>query len=134
MSPKPPSILYELLHLPLSLIKLLILRHQFYSRWIMLGIYNYWWCITSLKYSIGKKEIRMFYVANVIIFSVFLELLWKPNLLIRYNLNRFQPPQVEPVLYSCTVVRLICQVHKTRYDNIIWLAETWLKSVHLCLS
>ena len=36
----------------------------------------------------------MFYVANVIPFRVFLELMWKSNFLVRYKLNRFQPPQV----------------------------------------
>ena len=37
----------------------------------------------------------MFYVANVITFSVFLELLWKFALLVRFRINRFQPPRVE---------------------------------------
>ena len=36
----------------------------------------------------------MFYVANVIILSAVLELLWKFTLLVRYKLNIFQPPQV----------------------------------------
>ena len=36
----------------------------------------------------------MFYVDSVITFSVFLELLWKYTLLIRYKLNRFRPPWV----------------------------------------
>ena len=36
----------------------------------------------------------MFYVANIIIFSVFLELLRKPTLLVCYKLNRFHPLQV----------------------------------------
>ena len=36
----------------------------------------------------------MFYVDNVIKFSVFLELLWKFTLLVRYKLNLFQPLQV----------------------------------------
>ena len=36
----------------------------------------------------------MFDVAYVIIISVFSELLWKSTLLLRYQLNRFQPPQV----------------------------------------
>ena len=34
----------------------------------------------------------MFYVANVITFTVFLELLWKFTLLLRYKLNIFRPP------------------------------------------
>ena len=36
----------------------------------------------------------MFYVAIVIIFSIFLEVLWKSTLLVRYKLNIFRPPQV----------------------------------------
>ena len=36
----------------------------------------------------------MFEVAYVIIISLFLELLWKSTLLLRYQLNRFHPPQV----------------------------------------
>ena len=34
----------------------------------------------------------MIYVDNVITLSVFLELLWKFTLLLRYRLNRFRPP------------------------------------------
>ena len=37
----------------------------------------------------------MFYVANVITFSVFLELLWKFALLVFYKLNGFCPPWVD---------------------------------------
>ena len=37
----------------------------------------------------------MFYVDSVITFSVFLELLYKSTLLIRYKLNSFRPPQVD---------------------------------------
>ena len=40
----------------------------------------------------------MFYVARVIRFSVFLELLWKSTLLVRYKLNIFHNPRVEKVL------------------------------------
>ena len=36
----------------------------------------------------------MFYVAHVIKLSVFLELLWKSTLLVRYKLNRLRPPRV----------------------------------------
>ena len=36
----------------------------------------------------------MFYVANVIKFSVFLVLLWKSNLIVCYKLNIFRPPRV----------------------------------------
>ena len=37
----------------------------------------------------------MFYVANVIKFSVFSELLQKCTLLVRYKLNIFGPPRVD---------------------------------------
>ena len=37
---------------------------------------------------------RMFYVANVITLSAFLELLWKFTLLVRYRLNITRPPRV----------------------------------------
>ena len=36
----------------------------------------------------------MFYLSNVIIFTVSLELLWKVTLFERYRLNRFRPPWV----------------------------------------
>ena len=36
----------------------------------------------------------MFYVANVIKFSIFLELMWKFTLLTRYRLNSLRPPRV----------------------------------------
>ena len=57
----------------------------------MLGLYNYWWRITSFESSPGKKETCMFYVDNTITFSVFLELLCKFTLLVRYKLNIFRP-------------------------------------------
>ena len=41
-----------------------------------------------------KLKTRMFYVANVITFSIFLELVWESTLLLRYKLNRFRPPHV----------------------------------------
>ena len=43
---------------------------------------------------LGKKETQMFYVANVITFSLSLDLLRKFTLLVRYKLNIFRPPQV----------------------------------------
>ena len=36
----------------------------------------------------------MFYVASVITFSLFFELMWKYTLLVHYKLNIFQPPRV----------------------------------------
>ena len=36
----------------------------------------------------------MFYIVNAIKFSVFSELLWKYNLLVCYELNRFWSPRV----------------------------------------
>ena len=36
----------------------------------------------------------MFYVDNIIIFCVFLEILWNSTLLIRYKLDKFRPPWV----------------------------------------
>ena len=50
------------------------------------GPYNYWLYITSFKSCLGKKETNMFYVASIITFSVFLELLWMPTLLVRYSI------------------------------------------------
>ena len=50
--------------------------------------HNDWLRITSFDSSL------MFYVANVITFSVFLKLLWKYTLILRYKLNLFQPPRV----------------------------------------
>ena len=47
--------------------------------------------------SLRKKETRVFYVASVITFSVFLELLRKPTLIVRYKLNIFRPPRIESV-------------------------------------
>ena len=36
----------------------------------------------------------MFYIANIITFSAFSDLLWEYTLIVRYNLNIFQPPRV----------------------------------------
>ena len=58
------------------------------------GLYNYWLRITSFKYSLVRKKTCMFYVANVITFSVFLELLWKFTLLVSYKLNICWTPRV----------------------------------------
>ena len=45
----------------------------------------------------------MFYVASVIIFGVFSELLWKSTLLVRYKLNWFRPPWVNQ-FESCALL------------------------------
>ena len=85
---------FDLVHWLMSLIDILIGRRNVYSPWLIRGIYNYWWLFTSFEFILGNKWTLMFYVANVITFSVFLELLRKFTLLVRYNLNRFQPPRV----------------------------------------
>ena len=76
----------------------------------------------------------MFYVASVIEFSAFLELLWNHTLLVRYKLNRFRPPWVEPFWYSCTVVWRIWKVLTVILNGIIWSVENWLQAVHRCHS
>ena len=78
----------------MSLVDLLIGQRHVSSPLPMPVIYNYWWLITSLESSIGKKETHMFYVANVITFSVFSYLLCKSTLLVCYQFNRLRPPQV----------------------------------------
>ena len=52
-------------------------------------LYNYWLIVTSFEYPPRKKDTRMFHVANVIKFSLSLELLRKSALLLRYKLNIF---------------------------------------------
>ena len=89
-------------HLPLSFIGLLIVWRHFSSPWIIPGLYHYWWCVNSFKSPLGNKETWMFYIANVITFREFSELLWKSTLLVRYKLNRFQPRQVNQFdIYAC---------------------------------
>ena len=61
---------------------------------IIPGLYNYWLRITSFESHLGKKETHMFYVANIITFRSFSELLWKFTLLACYKLIIFRPPQV----------------------------------------
>ena len=85
--------MFDLVHWPMSFIDLLIGRRHIYLLWLMLVLYCYWWIVTSFKSSLGKKETRTFYVANVIIFSTFSELLWKSTLIVRYKLNSFRPPR-----------------------------------------
>ena len=79
---------------PLSFIDFLIWRRHISSLWLILGLYNYWWWITSFESSIWKKETHMFYVASVIAFSAFLELLRMPNILVPYKLDIFRPTRL----------------------------------------
>ena len=57
--------------------------------WLIPGLYNYRWLVTSFESSIEKKETQMIYIDSVIPFSVFSELLWKSTLLVCYKLNWF---------------------------------------------
>ena len=61
---------------------------------LMPVFYNYWWRITSFESSLVNKETRVIYIARVIKFSLFLELFRKSTLLVRYKLDRLQPPRV----------------------------------------
>ena len=85
----------NLVHQPLYFIYLLIRWRHISPLWLMPSFYNYWWYITSYESSAGKKETRMFYVASVIKFIIFLELLWNYTLLICYNFNIFCSPRVK---------------------------------------
>ena len=89
-----PLILFDLVHLPMSLIDFLIVWRHVSSLWIMTILYNYWWLVTSFGSILVKKETPIFYLANVITFSLFLGLLRWYNLLVRYKLNRFRPLRV----------------------------------------
>ena len=99
---KLPLILFYLVHWH---------QHHISSLWLMPGLYNYWWGIASLEYNIGKKEMRMFYVASIIAFSIFLELLCKYALLVCDKFNIFRPPRIEPFGYAYTVFCRLRQVH-----------------------
>ena len=57
----------------------------------------------------------MFYVANVIKFSVFSELLWKPTVLVHFKLNSFWPPRVNKFD--------ICELLFGRYARFILLDQ-----------
>ena len=65
-----------------------------------------------------KEKIHILYVARVINSSVFLELLWRFNLVVCYKLSRFWPPWVEPVWYLGTIVWRIQQVCTVRWNGI----------------
>ena len=66
----------------------------------------------------------MFYVASVIPFIVFLELLWKPNLLICYKLNGFRPPRVNQFYIRALSVWRLRQVHTVRLNGIYGRQKT----------
>ena len=53
--PKLPLIWFDLVHWRLSFIEFRIGRRHIYINILMPGLYNYWWCITSLEYGLGKK-------------------------------------------------------------------------------
>ena len=76
----------------------------------------------------------MFYIASVITFSVFSELLRKSTLFVHYKLNSFRLPQIEIVWYLCTVVWKIRHVYTVGLNGILWLVETYLQVVHRCHS
>ena len=98
------------------------------SLWLMPGLYNYWWCVTSFESIPGNKYTYMFYVASIITFSVSLELL--STLLVCYKLNIFRPSRVEPVGFTCTVILRMCHVCNVRWNGLIWLVETCFLVVH----
>ena len=56
----------------------------------------------------------MFYVDSVITFIMFLELLWKSTLLVRFKFYRLRPPQIELVGYLCTVIWRLLQIYTIR--------------------
>ena len=63
----------------------------------------------------------MIYVASVITFNVFFELLWKSTLLVCYKLNRFRPPQVNqfdiPALLFIFYARFVSLDKMVYIDN-----------------
>ena len=97
--PRLPLTFFDLVHWQLSFIYFLIGRRHISSLWLMPDLYNYCWRITSLESPLGKKETRIFYVASVIIFSAFLESLWKSTLLVHYKLNISRPPRVNDLIF-----------------------------------
>ena len=132
--PKLPLILFDLVYWQLSFLDFCIRRRHIYYLWVMTGIYNYWWHITSFYSSAGRKGTRMFYVSSVVTSSVFSELLWKSTLIVRYKLNSFRPPWIKPVWYLCTIVWSILQVHNVIWNGLIWSLGACLQAVHMCHS
>ena len=90
----------------------------FIALWLIPGLYNYWWRITSFESDTGMKETRIFYVANVITFSAFSELLWKSILLVRYKLNRFSFARVNQFDIRALLFG--------GYDRFILLDKMWI--------
>ena len=62
----------------------------------------------------------MFYVANVIKFSVFLELLWNSTLIIHYKLNRFWPPWANQ-FDICALLFVGCDRFTPLYKIVLYL-------------
>ena len=63
------------------------------------------------------KETRMLYVASVITFSVFSELLWKSTLLVHYRLNIFWRPWVNP--FDICVILFVRYAIFVRLDKFV---------------
>ena len=58
----------------------------------------------------------MFYVSNVITFIIFLELLWKSTLLVRYKLNICWPPRVN--YFDIRALLFVCYAMFLPLDKI----------------
>ena len=86
-----PCIWLDLVHLPMSFLDLRIRRRHIYINMLILGLYNYWWLVTSFESLPRNKETQKNYLASVLALSVLLELLWKSILLVRYKLNILRP-------------------------------------------
>ena len=80
--PKLSLIWFDLVHWQMYFVDLGIGQRHIYINILMPVILNDWWRITSFESHIGKKETHMFYVASVITFSTFSELLCKSTLLV----------------------------------------------------
>ena len=122
--------IFDPVHRPMSLIDLLIRRYHISSLWIMPDLYEYWRLFTSFEYGPGNKDTLMFYVANAIIFRIFLELLCKSTLIVCFKLNIIQPPRVNQFDICALLVRRLYQVYTVILNDIIWLLKTWPLAVH----
>ena len=63
----------------------------------------------------------MFYVASVITFNVFLELLWKPTLFVHYKLNGFRSPQVIQIDIRALLVWILRHVRTVGINGLLCL-------------